>query len=203
MPLIVLIGDSIRMGYQRFVQEELCDEAEVWCPTQNGGTSSNVLAHLQECSLRSPTPSAYGVISRNPDVVHLNCGLHDIKREFDAENNNVPIQEYRKNVEQILRTIKENIQANVIWAMTTPVNEEWHHERKGFDRFESDVDAYNREAIQIAEKVGVRINNLYEVIMKSERDKLLTKDGVHFTEEGSELLGRAVAEAVRSCLPAG
>jgi len=189
MPLIVLIGDSIRMGYQQFVQEELRNEAEVWCPTQNGGTSSNVLAHLQEW-----------VISRNPDVVHLNCGLHDIKREFGAENNNVPIQEYRENIEQILRTIKENTQAKVIWAMTTPVNEKWHHERKGFDRFESDVDAYNREAIQIAEKVGVRINNLYEVIMKSERDKLLTKDGVHFTEEGSALLGRAVAEAVRSCL---
>jgi len=117
-----------------------------------------------------------------------------------AEKNNIPIQEYRENVEQILRTIKENTQAKVIWAVTTPVNEKWHHERKGFDRFEADVDAYNREAIQIAGKLGVRINNLYEVIMKSGRDKLLTKDGVHFTEEGSELLGHAVAEAVRPCL---
>lgn len=186
MPLIVLIGDSIRMGYQSFVQEELRDEAEVWGPTQNGGTSSNVLAHLEEW-----------VISRDPDVVHLNCGLHDIKKEFGAENNNIPLEEYRKNVERILRTILENTSAKVIWAMTTPVNERRHHETKGFDRFETDVEAYNREATQIAQELGVRINNLYEVVMKSGRDRLLQKDGVHFTEEGSALLGRAVAEAVR------
>jgi len=192
MPLIVLIGDSIRMGYQRFVQAELRNAAEVWGPTENGGTSSNVLANLQDW-----------VISRNPDVVHLNCGLHDIKRNFGEVNNNVPLQEYRENVEQILRTIKEKAKAKVIWAMTTPVNEQWHHETKGFDRFEADVVSYNREANQIAQKLGVRINNnLYEVVMKAGRDRLLTKDGVHFTEEGSALLGRAVAESVRSCLQA-
>jgi lysophospholipase L1-like esterase len=177
------------MGYQRFVQEEFSDEAEVWAPTQNGGTSSNILANLQDW-----------VISRNPDVVHLNCGLHDIKRNFGEVNNNVSLQEYRKNVERILRTIKENTQAKVIWAMTTPVNEQWHHETKGFDRFEADVEAYNRESTQIAQKLGVRLNNLYEVVMKAGRDKLLTKDGVHFTEDGSALLGHAVAEAVRSSL---
>ncbi|MFQ6044503.1 MAG: SGNH/GDSL hydrolase family protein, partial [Candidatus Poribacteria bacterium] len=114
--------------------------------------------------------------------------------------NNVPLQEYRENVEQILRTIKQKTRAEVIWATTTPVNEQWHHETKGFDRFEADVDAYNREATQIAPKLCVRINNLYEVVMKSGRDRLLTKDGVHFTEEGSVSLSRAVAEAVRSCI---
>ncbi len=186
MPLIVLIGDSIRMGYQPFVQEELRDEMEVWGATQNGGTSSNVLAHLEEW-----------VISRDPDVVHLNCGLHDIKKEFGAENNNIPLEEYQENVEQILRTILEKTSAKVIWATTTPVNERRHHETKGFDRFETDVEAYNREATQIAQKLGVQINNLYEVVMKAGRDRLLQKDGVHFIEEGSALLGRAVAEAVR------
>jgi len=189
MPLVIVIGDSIRMGYQRFVQEELCDEAEVWGPTQNGGTSANVLAHLNEW-----------VIDRNPDILHLNCGLHDIKKEFGAKDNNIPLEEYKQNVEQILQRILEENKARVIWAMTTPVNEEWHHERKGFDRFEADVEAYNREAIQIAQKLGVQINNLYEVVMKAGRDGLLQKDGVHFTEEGSALLGQAVAGAVRSCL---
>jgi len=189
MPLVIIIGDSIRMGYQPFVQEELRDEAEVWGPTQNGGTSANVLAHLEEW-----------VIARNPDIVHLNCGLHDIKREFGGKNNNIPLEVYRGNVEQILRIIPEKTDAKVIWATTTPVNEQWHHKRKGFDRFEADVEAYNQEATQIAQKLGVQINNLYEVIMKAGRDRLLREDGVHFAEEGSALLGSAVAEAVRSCL---
>ena len=189
MPLVILIGDSIRMGYQRVVQEELRAEAEVWGPTQNGGTSSNVLAHLDEW-----------VISQNPDIVHLNCGLHDIKREFGVKDNNVPLKEYQENVEQILQTILEKTKAKVIWVMTTPVNERWHHERKGFDRFEADVEAYNQEATQIAQKPGVRINNLHAVVMEAGRDRLLQQDGVHFTEEGSALLGSAVAEAIRSCL---
>ena len=189
MPLVIIIGDSIRMGYQPFVQEELRDEAEVWGPTQNGGTTSNVLAYLEEW-----------VIARNPDIVHLNCGLHDIKKDFGAENNNVPLEVYLENVEQILGTILEKTKAKVIWATTTPVNEQWHHERKGFDRFEADVESYNQEATQIAQKLGVHINNLYEVVMKAGRDRLLREDGVHFAEEGSALLGSAVAEVVRSCL---
>jgi lysophospholipase L1-like esterase len=96
--------------------------------------------------------------------------------------------------------MKHKTRAEVIWATTTPVNEQWHHETKGFDRFEADVDAYNRAATQIAAKLDMRLNNLYEAVMTSGRDRLLTKDGVHFTAEGSELLGGAVAEAVRSCI---
>ena len=34
---VVLIGDSIRMGYQPFVTEALAGEAEIWAPEENGG----------------------------------------------------------------------------------------------------------------------------------------------------------------------
>lgn len=56
---VVLIGDSIRMGYEDTVRRELGDAAEVWTPAENGGTSRNVLEHLEEW-----------IISRSPDVVH-------------------------------------------------------------------------------------------------------------------------------------
>lgn len=189
MPLVVLIGDSIRMGYQRFVRENLDGEAEVWAPAENGGTSSNVLAHIDEW-----------VTERNPDIVHINCGLHDLKTEFDADQKNIPLDQYRENVEKIFSTILEMTSSKIIWATTTPVNEQWHHERKGFDRFETDVETYNRVAIRIAQNLGVQINDLYEVVMKAGRDRLLREDGVHFTEEGSALLGQAVAKSIRSCL---
>ena len=48
LPLIVLIGDSIRMGYQDHVASELAGRAEVWVPEENGGDSRNVLAHLDQ-----------------------------------------------------------------------------------------------------------------------------------------------------------
>ena len=79
---VILIGDSIRMGYQEFARAECAGTTDVWAPAENGGTSRNVLAHLDEW-----------VISRRPDVVHVNCGLHDIRREFGAEPA-VPLAEY-------------------------------------------------------------------------------------------------------------
>jgi len=46
--LVVLVGDSIRMGYQAEVATRLADIAEVWGPEENGGNSANLLklAHL-------------------------------------------------------------------------------------------------------------------------------------------------------------
>jgi hypothetical protein len=68
-PRIVLSGDSIRLGYGPRVAERLSGKAIVISPSENGGDIANVLAHLDEWVLR-----------QKPDVVHLNCGLHDLKR---------------------------------------------------------------------------------------------------------------------------
>ena len=37
MQQLILIGDSIRMGYQADVIRELAEYANIWAPTQNGG----------------------------------------------------------------------------------------------------------------------------------------------------------------------
>ena len=69
LPRVVLVGDSIRLGYAPRVAERLSGKAVVISSAENGGDSANVLAHLDESVLR-----------HKPDVVHLNCGLHDLKR---------------------------------------------------------------------------------------------------------------------------
>lgn len=185
---VVLIGDSIRMAYQADVTRELADCAEVWGPEPNGGDSRNVLAHLQEW-----------VISRQPDLVHVNCGLHDLKRAF-GEEPAVPLQEYGDNVRQILLRLQNEIAGTVVWAMTTPVDEALHHQNKGFDRMEADVDSYNKIACAVAEGLGVAIDDLFAVVEQGGRAKLLTPDGVHFTAAGSQLLGSAVAACAREHL---
>jgi len=186
---VILIGDSIRMGYQDTVREELADVADVWVPEANGGNSRNVLSHLEEWAL-----------ARDPAVVHLNCGLHDLKKDFDSGEPAVPLEEYESSVRQILCQLKERTRATVIWAMTTPVNEEWHHARKGFDRFEADVEAYNKAAVKVAEELELPIDDLLSVVMEAGRDEQLTPDGVHFTEAGRVLLGKAVAKFIRGYL---
>ena len=135
------------------------------------------------------------MLARQPDVVHVNCGLHDLKRAFGAESE-VPLDEYERNVRQILQRLQRELNGAVVWATTTPVDETWHHQNKGFDRLEADVEAYNAAARAVAEDLGVPIDDLFAVVERKGKAQLLTQDGVHFTEEGSQLLGRVVAECV-------
>ena len=191
MQKLILIGDSIRMGYQADVIRELVNLANVWAPMQNGGNSANILQHLDEW-----------IISRSPDVVHINCGLHDLKKDFDTGVPAIPINQYEPNLRTLFGRILGETNRTIIWAMTTPVNEIWHHERKGFDRLEADVAAYNAVACKVADDLDIPINDLFGVIMDAGRDSHLTPDGVHFTPEGCGLLGKAVAEFVKPYLTA-
>ncbi|MBT4499582.1 MAG: SGNH/GDSL hydrolase family protein [Gemmatimonadetes bacterium] len=189
LPVVVLIGDSIRMGYQAVVTRELEGIAEVWGPEQNGGNSANILGHLDEW-----------ILSKEAAVVHVNCGLHDLRKEFDTGKPAIDLEAYEANVREILERLKKEFAGKVVWVTTTPVNEEWHHANKGFDRFEADVDGYNKIASGIARELGIPIDDLFSAITAGGKDQLLRDDGVHFTEAGSELLGKAVADCIRSML---
>jgi len=183
MKSIVLIGDSIRIGYQDTVKRELAGRADVWGPEENGGTSRNVLMHLSDW-----------VIARSPDIVHLNCGLHDLRREPGSSGTFVPVEEYGKNLRNIFRTVRDSLDTVLIFALTTPVNQEDHHTNKPFDRFETDVNLFNRKALEVSQEYGIPVNNLFNVIEGKGTESCLMPDGVHFTDEGYSLLGRAVAD---------
>jgi lysophospholipase L1-like esterase len=189
MKSVILIGDSIRMGYAPTVTRRLDGQAHFWAPRENGGTSANVLAHLDEW-----------VLSRSPDILHLNCGLHDLKTEFGASTQNIPLDQYEANLRRIVERIAQRGTIQLIWASTTPVNEVWHHQNKPFDRSEDDVRAYNQAALGIVTAYGLPVNDLYQVMMDAGRDRYLTQDGVHFKPAGYTLLGQAAADAIRAYL---
>ena len=111
MKTVVLIGDSIRMGYESTVRSKLVSLAEVWTPADNGETSAKLLAHLDDWAL-----------SRQADIIHFNCGLHDIKREFDQTEAQVPLSDYAANVRSILTQLRDKTAAAIIWATSTPVS---------------------------------------------------------------------------------
>ena len=190
MKHVVLIGDSIRMGYELIVRAELTGQAEVSGPKDNGRNSQNILDHLDEW-----------VLTKDFDLLHINCGLHDLAQPRDTQAPAIPLDCYERNVREILkRILGHGGIGKVIWATTTPVNEKWHHENKGFDRHEADVEAYNAGAMKVTGELQVTVNDLNAVITEAQRDQHLTKDGVHFTEAGYELLGKAVAEFIRPFL---
>lgn len=183
MKHLILIGDSIRMGYQPFVQQLLEGKARVTGPEENCGTSAKTRDNLQAW-----------VLDQQPDIVHINVGLHDLARDGSADAPvRVPGPEYVENVRQNLQAILDaGIQ--VIWATTTPVIS---LAKMNPARLEADVENYNRMALAVAQnELNLPINDLFTFIMQQGKENLLKEDGVHFEEANSRKLAEQVVAAV-------
>ena len=146
--LVILLGDSIRMGYEPFVVKDLGDAAEVWAPQENGAHTANLLVQLSTW-----------VLPKNVAVIHVNAGLHDLKTlHYDTRENVIPLKHYRDNVEVLLRTMRQRTKAHIIWATTTLVNDEGsqkaREKNREFRRYDADVQAYNRAAVKVCRKLG-------------------------------------------------
>ncbi len=185
-PVVVLVGDSIRMGYAPFVAETLKGLAEVVSPEENGGDTGNVLKHLDTW-----------VIARNPAVVHFNAGLHDLKTDPKTGAKQVGLDDYRKNLAEIIKRLERETSARLIFATTTPVIDERHQATKDFIRRETDVEAYNTVAREVvAGSPNVVVDDLHALVLSLDPEKALVKDGVHYTPEAYQALGARVAKAV-------
>jgi lysophospholipase L1-like esterase len=187
VPKVLIVGDSISMqgGYFPGVVERLGDRYDVVHNPGNGSDSANVLAHLEAW-----------VSAAEPDIIHFNCGLHDLKFDREKHTNQQPPDVYERNLRQIVAWLKANTQARLMFALTTPVNEQWHHANKPFDRRVADVDAYNAIARKVMSEAGIPIDDLHRVIANADPDTCLKQDGVHMNAKGNPLLADAVAGAI-------
>ena len=70
-----------------------------------------------------------------------------------AASHQVPLDDYRANLEKIVARLKKT-GAALIWCSTTPMN------HPDVYRLPDDVDRYNEVAKEVMEKNGVRINDL-------------------------------------------
>ena len=185
VPNVLLAGDSISFGYGPRVRRLLNGTFNIENLPENGGTSANLLAHLEEWMIRT-----------NFDLLHLNCGLHDLAIYKGAKTHTVQLEQYEENVETIIRRLRSETSVLLVWATTTPVIFERHHMSTGFDRMEDDVRLYNKAADRIMSKYGVPVNDLYKTVEEAGREKCLAVDGVHFSASGYDIL----AKVVKNCL---
>ncbi|MFX0100210.1 MAG: SGNH/GDSL hydrolase family protein [Candidatus Hodarchaeota archaeon] len=192
LPRVLLIGDSIRMHYAPLVKKKFDGRVEIVEIPENGGDSGNIKVNLDKWLKLARSESL--------SIIHFNCGLHDIKRQFNQETNQQPIESYEINLKEIVAHLKEKTKAKLIWATTTPVMYERHHARKGFDRFEEDVEQYNEVATSIMQENNIPINDLNKVIKDDIVHKCLRPDGVHMKKRGNKLLANAVVEFLKSYL---
>lgn len=186
LPKVVLLGDSIRLGYAPLVAKRLEGKAVVISTPANGGDSANVLKNLDEW-----------VIREKPALVHFNCGLHDLKLSKKTKQHQVEQGQYEANLKEIVARIRKETAAAIVFANTTPIIDERHAKRGGdFDRLEADVERYNAAALRLLREAGVPVHDLHWVVDKGDRNKLLGNDGTHYTREGYERLAEAVADCV-------
>jgi hypothetical protein len=190
LPRVLLIGDSITMGYTEPLREILKKKANVQHPAENCGPSRRIVEHLDLYLGKKPW-----------DVIQLNCGIHDLSylnaagkvtSPKDGGKPQVPLDEYRANLDKIIAKLNKT-GATVIWCTTTPMN---HPDAY---RLPADVDRYNEVAKEVMKKNRVQINDLNQQILAIKKP-LWTSEGVHFTPEGYKELARFAAPAIEAAL---
>lgn len=184
-PSVILIGDSICMGYRPEVQKRLADKVEILGIIGNGGDSGHVLENIEEW-----------MINRDADMIHFNCGLHDLKFERDEKTYQQPIRVYETNLREIIVRLQKESRAKLAWATTTPVIDHRHNAVKGFDRYLRDVQAYNQMATAIMKEAEIPVDDLYNAIWSDDVEECLGGDGVHMTQHGNNILIDAVCSFV-------
>jgi dienelactone hydrolase len=134
---------------------------------------------------------------QKPAVIHLNCGLHDLKLDKKTRKHQVELPAYEANLRQIVERVRKETGAAFVFASTTPILDERHAQRKaGFDRFEADVQRYNETALRVMRERNVPVHDLHWVVEQGGTETLLGRDGTHYTPAGYARLAEAVADCV-------
>ncbi|MCX8037780.1 MAG: SGNH/GDSL hydrolase family protein [Candidatus Sumerlaeia bacterium] len=182
LPRVLLIGDSISIGYTTFTREALKGRANVHRIPANGGPTSNGLQNIDKW-----------LGDTHWDVIHFNWGLHDLKIMEDGKHQ-VPLDQYEKNLRDLVGRLKKT-GAKLIWASTTPVPEG----KLNPPRSNADVIAYNAIAKKIMDENGVAIDDLYAFALPRLKE-IQRPANVHFTAEGSKALAQQVAASILNAL---
>ena len=195
LPRVLLIGDSVSLGYTLDVRELLCGKANVHRPPANCGSTAMGVQNLDAW-----------LGDGKWDVIHFNWGLWDINRRVNGKRNvdgeiGATEQEYAERLEQLVVRLKKT-GATLIWAPTTYV-------QGGFGRRPGDEIRYNAIAAEIMKKHAVRINDLHALSASFPRygtspegkpEMFKSVGNVHFTAEGSRVLAGQVAKSVEAVL---
>lgn len=190
LPNVLLIGDSISIGYTKTAAGLLKDVANVQRPGANCGDTTSGLRNLERW-----------LGTTRWDVIHFNWGLHDLcyrhpesktqgRRDKVKGTLSVPLDQYEKNLEELVQRL-EKTGAKLIWAATTVVPEG----EEG--RFVGDDVKYNAAARRVMEKHGIPVDDLHTLTAGFTASYFSGKGNVHFTEEGYTRIARQVAESIR------
>lgn len=187
---IVLLGDSIRMGYAPGVRDRLADLAEVAWPPENCGHSFRLREHLNEWA-----------IEPNPDVIHFNCGIHDLGWMPGEKAPRFTAREYARNLRLVIERLRCEADATVFFATTTPFLAPCDKTLAMNQCNPATIVArYNKAAMKVMYSLSVPVDDLYQAIMNADPDECLQMDKIHFNDHGNAVLANAVTTFLKQNL---
>ena len=184
-----LLGDSIRLFYQKEVEKLLGADYEVFAPAENGRFSLYMLNSLRFWQNEFPAP----------DIIHFNAGLWDTAILYREDGCFIGLADYVKNMTAVLRELKKT-GAKIVFATTTPVSDAKAELCGPMPpaHKNDDIMRYNQAVLQAFAKEDLIVNDLFSA-MYPERDRYLSDDMIHPNADGVKLLGKMVADAIRKC----
>jgi len=196
LPEVLLIGDSISIGYTQAVRALLKPVCNVHRPAVNCGDTNNGLANLDGW-----------LAGRVWDLIHFNWGLHDLCYRLDeaADSSNkdkingtqsVEVTDYQANLETLVRRMQPHAK-RLIWASTTYIPE------GEAGRFQGDEARYNAAAAKVMQAHGIPVDDLCTLTREFPPGLFIGPGDVHYTPEGSARIAEAVADCISRQLKAG
>lgn len=197
---VLLLGDSVSIGYATFVRKELAGVANVHRVPANCGATTTALGD-------------YGLsrwIKKGEkwDVIVFNHGLHDASYRFadgtdkDKDGHYAsPARGCRPYVSSVITKnlhlivdILSKTGAKLIFATTTPIP------KSLAEKYVEDSELpYNEAAQKVMKERGVVVVDLWAAV-KPVQAKLQIPRNVHFTSAGSSALAKPVARSIALAL---
>ncbi len=183
LPRVLIVGDSISIGYTPRVRKLLNGQANVHRPTTNCRWSAFGNEHIKEW-----------VGDTKWDVIHFNFGLWDWYG-WGQDPKATP-ESYAASLDGIVTQMKKN-GARLIFGMTTPpcIGPE---KKVKIIITEARAKEFNDAATAVMKKHGVHINDLSSAIGNQRAKYQRGENDVHYTEAGRDLLAAQVAKEIET-----
>lgn len=198
LPNVLLIGDSISLGYTNYVKGLLDGKAIIHRPLSKNGGYINCEGTTKGAKLIDEWLG-----DTKWDVIHFNFGLHDLKHvdPVTGKNSNkeedpqqADLMAYEKNLTEIVKKLVAT-KAKLIFATTTSYPDKPGGPLRRADQPEK----YNKVALKIMKKNKIMINDL-NALTQNRLAELQPPRNVHFNAQGTELLAKQVAAKIQSVL---
>lgn len=195
---VLILGDSISIGYTPFVKTMLSYMAVVERPMLENGEPENC-----EGTTKGVQNIRRWLGDTKWDVIHFNFGLHDLKHvdpktgegsQNPADPLQADLSQYKKNLKEIVEVLKST-GADLIFATTTP----YPDKTEGPLRDPGMAEKYNQAAIRIMNKDQITINDLY-TFAKPRLEEIQIPNNVHFTDGGYRELAQKVIDRITEIL---